>query len=172
MTAGHGDPNRSAGSSFTLIEVALAVAIFAGVIVTVLGLLGPSLQRVGDVLDSSIASRIVDGVEFELERVGMSAVVSATSGGVLRIVASGDGTRVILETDASKAITDSPPGIPEDERYFLIEVSRLQTPAYSSGDGYIGLSIQASWPFRRVGTDAVVPIESRSIFVFTTALTR
>lgn len=163
---------RSTGA-LTLIEVVLSVAIFTGVIVSVLGLLGPSIRRVGDILDASVAARIVDGVDFELNRIGLDVVAGATSGSPLAIVATADGTRVVLATDADNAVTDTPPGIPVvDERFFLIEVTRLDEPAYVSGNGFIGLSIRASWPHFRPGSTVQTPMEGRSFFVYSTALSR
>lgn len=159
--------------ALTLIEVVLSVAIFTGVIVSVLGLLGPSIRRVGDVLDSSVAARIVDGVDFELTRIGLDPVASATNGSPLVILATADGSRVVLAADADNAVTDTPPGIPAvDERFFLIEVARLEEPAYATGDGYIGLSIRASWPHFRPGSTVQTPMEGRSFFVYSTALGR
>ncbi len=157
--------------AMTLIEVVLAIAIFAGVIVSVLGLLGPSIRRVGDVLDASVASRIVDGVDFELGRISLDAVAGATDGASLAIVASADGTRVVRLDAADNAITDNPPGIPVvDQRFFLIEVSRLEKPVYATGDGFIGLSIRASWPHFRPGATEATPMAARSFFLYSTAL--
>jgi len=113
----------------------------------------------------------VDGVDFELGRISLDVVAGATDGASLAIVASADGTRVVRLDDADNAITDNPPGIPVvDQRFFLIEVSRLGKPVYATGDGFIGLSIRASWPHFRPGATEATPMEARSFFLYSTAL--
>ncbi len=162
---------RKHTQGFSLIEVVLAVGIFATVIIGVVGLLGPTVRSVRDVIDSTIAARLADGVDAELRRVGFVGMVAATSGStVLPLVATEDGSRIVRETDAGNAPTATPPGIPQEERYYLVEVRRAVSPAYTAGDPSLVLTIRVSWPYQRPGSGTPVAPEDRSVFIFNTAI--
>lgn len=163
-------PGRARG--FSLIEVVLAVGIFATVIIGVIGLLGPTVSSVREVVDSTVAVRLADGVDAELRRVGFAGVVSATSGSaIIPLVATADGSRLVRESDAGNAFSATPPGIPRDDRYYLVEVSRAVSPAYNASDGSLVLTIRVSWPYQRPGLAAPVAVSDRSLFIFSTAIT-
>jgi len=158
--------------AFSLIEVVFAVGIFATVIISVIGLLGPTVRSVRDVVDSTIAARIADGVDAELKRVGFAGVVAATAGSaVIPLVATVDGSRIVSEADAGNAATATPPGIPLAERYYLVEVRRVVSPAYSAGDASLVLTIRVTWPYQQPGASSPVAAADRSIFIFNTAIT-
>lgn len=158
-------------NGFSMIEVVLAVGIFATVIIGVIGLLGPTVRSVRDVIDSTVAARLADGVDAELRRVGFAGMVAATTGTtVLPLVATDDGSRIVREADAGNAPTGTPPGIPQEQRYYLVEVRRAVTPAYSNGDPSLVLTIRVSWPYQRPGSGAPVAPADRSIYIFNTAI--
>lgn len=156
---------------FSLIEVVLAVGIFATVIVSVIGLLGPTVQSVREVIDSTVAARLADGVDAELRRVGFAGVVTATAGNaIIPLVATVDGSRIVREADAGNAPTATPPGIPIDDRYYLVEVRRAVSPTYNAGDASIVLTIRVSWPYQQPGSATPVAATDRSLFIFNTAI--
>jgi type II secretory pathway pseudopilin PulG len=157
---------------FSLIEVVFAVGIFATVIISVIGLLGPTVRSVRDVVDSTIAARLADGVDAELRRVGFAGVVAATAGNAtIPLVATVDGSRIVSETNAGNAPTTTPPGIPLAERYYLVEVRRVVSPAYAAGDASLVLTIRVTWPYQQPGAAGPVAAADRSIFIFNTAIT-
>ena len=64
---------------FTLLEVVIALAVFAFLIGGLLGFLPWSIEGVSKVREQDTAYGLVDGVEVELERMGFSLVESATN---------------------------------------------------------------------------------------------
>lgn len=69
--------------AFSLVEVVVAVGIFALAIVGVIGLLSPTTKAVGDVADSDAASRVVSIVQAELQALASTSAgwTSFTTGG-------------------------------------------------------------------------------------------
>lgn len=64
---------------FTLLEVVIALAVFAFLIGGLLGFLPWGVEGVGQVKDQSIAYGLVDGTQIELERMGFSLVEAGTN---------------------------------------------------------------------------------------------
>ena len=64
---------------FTLLEVVIALAVFAFLIGGLLGFLPWGVEGVGQVKDQSIAYGLVDGTQVELERMGFSLVEAGTN---------------------------------------------------------------------------------------------
>ncbi len=64
---------------FTLLEVVIALAVFAFLIGGLLGFLPWGVEGVGQVKDQSIAYGLVDGTQIELERMGFSLVAAGTN---------------------------------------------------------------------------------------------
>lgn len=167
-------PGRTGAASkvgaFSLIEVVVAVGIFAIGIVAVIGLLSPTIKSVTNVTDSTVANRLADNIQLELQRIGFSNIVpdstSATKVALpLTLVASRDGSRVLLAAagtvttglpaDDDTTATDKPPGILHRDRYYGITVDRLTTdttsPLYytnGSGSGFFALSVKIVWPYQ------------------------
>ncbi|HEX9783779.1 MAG TPA: prepilin-type N-terminal cleavage/methylation domain-containing protein [Opitutaceae bacterium] len=136
---------------FSLIEVVIAVAVFAGSIVAILGLLGPTLQTTREVIDSAVAARLADGINEELNRVGFDFVKGATSppgegetANPLELFAIADGSRVAEKLLANSTTDDRAIALPD--RYFRIIVRQLAEPAPS--DVFVALNIRVEWPFR------------------------
>jgi hypothetical protein len=142
------------------------------VILSVIGLLGPTVRSVREVVDSTVAARLADGVDAELRRAGFVSVVSATAGNaIVQLVATADGSRLVAEADAGNAPTATPPGVPLGERYYLVEVRRAVTPAYNAADASLVLTIRVSWPYQQPGAGGPVAAADRSVFIFNTAST-
>ncbi|MBE2216391.1 MAG: prepilin-type N-terminal cleavage/methylation domain-containing protein [Opitutaceae bacterium] len=147
---------------FSLIEVVVATAIFAVAIVAVVGLLSPMNQRVSDVVDSEIASRVCATIQSELERNPVDAVAEQTAPDAgtgaarsITLVLSSDGRRGRLWEPGVGGPADNPlddaavPGIAERDRFFLVTIGRADATAYASGvSGSLGLRAQVVWPFR------------------------
>ena len=64
---------------FTLLEVVIALAVFAFLIGGLLGFLPWGVEGVGQVKDQSTAYGLVDGTQVELERMGFSLVAAGTN---------------------------------------------------------------------------------------------
>jgi len=162
-------------AAFSLIEVVVAVAVFAGAIVAILGLMGPLLQNTREVLDSATAARLADSIDTELDRLvgalGFDEVRTATEG-TNAIVMFGvqDGSYIVVadavENDPG---TGKPRGILARDRYFRIVIRQLDAPA--SSDTFLPLSIRAEWPFNTPAGVETAETE-RNWFAFNTGLRR
>ena len=64
---------------FTLIEVVIALAVFAFLIGGLLGFLPWSVEGVSKVREQDTAYGLVDGIQIELERMGFSLVEAGTN---------------------------------------------------------------------------------------------
>lgn len=148
--------------AFTLIEVVIAVGIFAGAIVIILALFGPLTRSIGEVADTSRAARLAEAINAELLRV-CDAQVPTTgtkldaladlvkNGAILRLVASNDGSHVVCETNADNdPVTGTPPGIALRDRYYLVEVRAQPAPLnYTAGiSAFLPLAATIKWPYQ------------------------
>lgn len=152
---------RSLGEGgFTLVEVVIAIGVFAVTIVAVLGLLSPVNRSVASVSDYDKAAALGDAIQTELVRLrdlttsGDKLAVLATlvpasdSTQPLQLVASTDGSRVVRLADADNNATASPAGIAASERYFLVEIRQQPAPlAYTSGAGFVAVTATIKWPY-------------------------
>jgi len=154
---------RSLGEGgFTLLEVIIAVGIFAGAIVIILALFGPLNRSIGEVADNSRAARLAEAINAELLRIRdvqapasgtkLDAIAALVNGGtILRLVASADGSHVVWETNAANdPVTGSPPGIALHDRYYLIEVRAQPAPLnYTAGtSAFLALTATVKWPYQ------------------------
>ncbi len=176
---------RGRKGAFSLIEVVVALGVFAIAIVGVLGLLSPTSQAVRDTLDGGTASRLAETVNAEIERLGYSAVVPSAlvlsadvatlSASDARLLYSNRSGSLICKDDSA---TGDPNYIPPSERYFEILLVRNETLSSVGNDttaGFVAFAVQTSWPARvndGTGTAIIVPREERSIFSFNAAVRR
>ncbi|MGE9289861.1 MAG: type IV pilus modification PilV family protein [Puniceicoccales bacterium] len=180
--------HREAG--FSLVEVILAIGVFALTIVAVIGLLGPIAQQVRDLQDTKVANSLPAPIREELNRLGFDHFVTISGTGTatvqnvsettpLELFATEDGSIVTIgqgnDTDA--------PAIPEASEYFLIEVF-LAAPvdggenlSYNTNppDAHIAFRVNISWPYHvRTGsgdTDfETTAAEDRRNFEYFTAI--
>lgn len=153
---------RQARRAFSLIEVIVAAAIFAGAIVAVVGLLSPLSRRVGNVVDSETAARLCTSIQAELDRNPVDVVAAQTSpdagtgeARTITLVVSSDGRRGRLWQSggggpADNALDDAAlPGIAERDRYFLVTIGRADETVYVPGvSGSLAVRAHVVWPFR------------------------
>lgn len=153
--------DRQRGRGFSLVEVIIAIGIFAATIVAVIGLLGPISQQVRDLQDTKVANSLPSPILEELNRVGFDFFVSINNSGVgsvngsiseddpIELYATADGSVVSMASDPDAL------AIPEAARYFLIEVYLAagvddgENLSYKTdpADAYIALKVDISWPF-------------------------
>jgi len=163
---------------FSLVEVVIAVGIFAGSIVIVLSLLPSLVRQSAESADLLIAQRMPDVVQLEVRRqiatVGFSEMAGAVPvmGVPLRegytFVATADGLRVatVEETGSGR--------IPEDEQHFLVELWKFhQSPlVYDAGAAVLAVHVRISWPYRIPGLSVPSEVTHRHQFTFNTAINR
>lgn len=93
--------HKSLKSAFSLVEVVIAVGIFAISIVAVIGLLGPTNKSVADVRDTDDATRVVGALQAELQRIAEIAQYSGTTSGFDTIGSTTTGSNTGLLQSAS-----------------------------------------------------------------------
>ncbi len=178
---------KSRESGFSLIEVILAIGVFALTIVAVIGLLGPIAQQVRDLQDTRVANSLPGPIREELNRLGFDDFVKINDGEgtvsesintttPIDLYGTEDGSLVSIGQD------DAPP-IPLAERYFLVEVFLAapvdggETLSYKTDppDAHIAFRVKISWPYHvRTGPDdedfELVAPENRRDFEYVTAI--
>lgn len=154
--------------AFSLIEVVIAIALFASTVTVILALL-PGLSRQGvETADRLAAQRLPDAIRAELARsasadfdsfAGSVPVMGTPLAGGYALVATRNGARVGSRDAGSVA---------EDERYYSVECWRFPDAPlrYSSGDHSLALLVRVSWPYPALATGT--PAE----FMFVTAINR
>lgn len=145
-----------------MVEVVVAVGIFALAIVAVIGMLAPLGKSVGDVKDGDDASRLAGVVQSSLQeqvarlRTANSATYWATFASYLNggttIYANRDGTKVGLGTNIALWDTDSGGSISADEdaqKFFEVILQRNATLSPAANDataGFLAFTIELRWP--------------------------
>lgn len=178
---------QSSRAAFSLVEVVLAIGVFALTIVAVIGLLGPIASQVRDLRDSKTANNLPSAIREELNRLGFESFVNANFTAIASdhtaiqtsdiptgrtilasLVATQDGSEVAEASQTTR--------IPQDERYFLIQVMAPPAPTgdaadlrYQSGDAHVAFEVEISWPFR-LGDGSLVAYENRQRFSYYTAI--
>ncbi|OHE86599.1 MAG: hypothetical protein A3G75_11990 [Verrucomicrobia bacterium RIFCSPLOWO2_12_FULL_64_8] len=147
--------------AFTLVEVIVAVGVFAVAVTAALGLLSSQSRRASDLDDAQTAARLGTGIQQELERLktaigieGLAAVIPpAESDAPMQLAAPRDGHRV-LRCDGAAAAADRPlndgllPGIAWRDRFFLAEISQQLDLPFAAAAGYLAVTARISWPHR------------------------
>ncbi|HEY4300382.1 MAG TPA: prepilin-type N-terminal cleavage/methylation domain-containing protein [Candidatus Didemnitutus sp.] len=115
---------------FSLLEVVVAMAVAAIAIVPVIAFLSVAAVESGKTRDRLTAMALSDAVRLELSASLPSSNWVAFSG--TQLAASRDGDDV------------HPPGVPNGEEYFLVDVMAAKT----GGAGFLDVEVSVSWPFR------------------------
>lgn len=156
--------------AFSLIEVIIAIAIFALAAVIMLQML-PSLARsAGETGDALAAQGISGALQVEIARQiatnGLVAVAdqvpvmgSTLADGMTYVAARSGG--VVSARDEFLPAPEL--RLPESSQYFLIETWRFAQPplAYSAGDDVLVLFVRVSWPYRVPGAGEATPPPAR-----------
>lgn len=140
--------------AFSLIEVVLAIGVFSLTILAVIGMLGSTSQATSEVVGTTTASLVADGVKAELEKMGHVNVEAATGGSgakgavgnTITLVATRDGGEVVL-VPAGTSVDDTSLAIPVRDRFFQITLERLVGPmGYQPNNSHLAVSMVLVWP--------------------------
>ena len=157
---------------FSLVEVVVAVGIFALAIVGVIGLLGPTSKSITDVADNDSATRVISAIQSGLQKAGFTSVRNRLDGTIF--YASKDGSKVAVGTDAVWTTDRS-------EKFFEFTLVRNETLSPSSpataddSAGYLAFTIVLKWPAFAPSADGVgtaVLDTQKSVMVVPAAITR
>jgi hypothetical protein len=155
--------------AFTLIEVVIALGIFAAGIITVLALMGPLNRAGGEVGATVRAAGLGGAIQTELEHLRdshtftggasrldqLQAVLAGNE--APRLIVARDGSALVLESDQTNdPAASSHPGMAEADRYFLVElqlppalINGLPNPlSHRAGAGFLAIQARIAWPYQ------------------------
>jgi type II secretory pathway pseudopilin PulG len=145
-------PSRSS-AAFSLIEVVVAVGIFAIAIVSIVGLLVPIRNSVSDVRDTDDAARLATLIQSELQKQSFPTIagfLDSPPSDMNRLFASRDATKVGVGTDNAKWGVATATFNPDSEKFFLIELTRntalSPNATFDATSGYLAFTIKLTWP--------------------------
>ncbi len=183
-----------------MLEVVVAVGIFAGAIVVVIAMLAGSLRSESDLLDQNTASRLTGAVNTKLDSLGYNTVqnllfdasqnpnsqgIDTTSNASKVLFINKTGEKIGVYTDPIWGPVSS---ATDAEKYY--EVMLVRTPSTllsprgdNSGATLNSLTaasvlftVRVTWPAHTVLSDGTVAPhkerEQRSVFVFSAAVAR
>jgi len=172
---------RRRSRGFSLVEVVVALGVFASAIVVVLALLPALGAQAARAEESFVAQRFPDALRVELQRLAATGGFEALTARVPRfghgssaeglvLVASRDGARLhardYFAPSAGAAIAEA-------EQHYALEVWRFPSGAVLGSDSaaLLLVKVRVSWPYRlpEVG---VVALRDRSTLEFNLALRR
>lgn len=166
---------------FSLVEVVVAVGIFAIAVISVIGLLAPINQSVADVKDGDDASRVASMIQNELQRVGVGAVNGFITGNQT-LYASRTGSKIGLDNQLAPWNVDVPDlngnGSTEAfeinaQKFFEIRLSANSAlPFTAATDGFLALNIELRWPGYTGDGNQFGSSEQQSILIVPAAITR
>ena len=167
--------------AFSLIEVIIAVAVFAVAVVVILSLL-PSLSRsAADSADALVAQSLPDSLRVELMRLANSGGFDALADRLPEMSAPlVDGLDFVAARDAGRvhSVDYLPPPaagqVPEAARYFRVEAWRFNQPPlrYDPASALLAVYVRVSWPYQNPGAATATPLSARSQLTFTVSLNR
>ncbi len=168
---------------FSLVEVVVAVGIFALAIVGVIGLLAPTARNIADVADSDAATRVTSAIQAALQQsvsssgTGFTAlgntlqVPAANASPTYNFYATRDG-RVVGQDAAftAAALTNA-------DKFFEFALLRntALSGSNSSGDasaGFLAFSISLRWPAYLPNGTQVTDDSQKNVMIVSAAITR
>ena len=169
-----------ARKGFSLVEVVVAVGIFAIAVISVIGLMVPINQSVANVKDGDDASRIASIIQNELQRLGIGAV-NGFIGSPNSLYANRTGSKVGLyastvwnsdvpDLNGNSAVD---PFEKDAQKFFEIKVKASPTlPFTAASDGYLAVNIEIRWPGYTADGNKFSATEQQSILIVPAAITR
>lgn len=174
--------SNSTKSAFSLVEVIIAVGVFAAGVGSILLLLSSLTRAAGDSVEHHTAQQLTDSLRIELTRVASLEGFDALANSLPEIAATLPAGRQFVATRDGLLLhsLDQLPiqgRIAESEQFFLIECWKYSTePLRPSGSkAFLATFVRVSWPYRTGtpgGTATIVPRSSRSELTFNCAINR
>lgn len=172
-------PCRRQLRGFSLVEVIIAVGIFAAAVAVVLALLPSLTRQAAGSADTLTALRLPGAIRTELQRVAVAGGFDLLAGqtkatpqpDTLTLAASRDATRI-------QSLSYLPPPVTEQmtrsEQFFQIEVWSFNSAplAFDPNGTVLALHVRVSWPYYTPGSAAATPLADREQITFNLALNR
>lgn len=168
--------------AFSLVEVVVAVGVFAIAIVAVIGLVAALTRNVTEVTDTDDASRLVTNLQGKLQSVSFQDLrnymgdVTAKSA-ANRIYANRDGSRVGLGSATAVWDPDNSLNTAEEnaQKYFLVEMLPNNDLSPASNDntaGFLAFTVRLIYPAYLGNGDVVTDSSQQSTMLVPVAVTR
>lgn len=170
-------------AAFSLVEVVVAIGIFAIAVVSVIGLLGPINQSVASVKDGDDASRVVSIIQAELQRLGVTTVNGYLGAGT-PLYANREGSKIGIDDTNAPWDVDVPDlngngtmQAFELEAQKFFEINLKQNPDLifnAANDGFLALNIELRWPAYTGDGNKLMgdALDQQSILIVPVAITR
>jgi len=166
---------------FSLVEVVVAMGIFAIAVIAIVGLLIPITQSISEVKDGDDASRVAQTIQAELQKYPFADVQAFISTNVVDLYATRSGNILARETPSPGLWdVDSSGTLTPDEqalKFFKVELRPNDilspngtTSAYD--EGYLAFTIVLRWPGYTADGNPFPQREQQSVLVFPAAITR
>ena len=164
VDSNRGEPTAGrsrATTGFSLIEVVVAVGIFAISIVAVIGLLSPISRSVSEVRDTDDATRVVNAIQEQLQALTIPVVaptlVNASDIGSVDVAAMTDGRIFYASRDGLRFGTYNRPNVWKSDqannddslKFFEVVLVRNESLSPSANDstaGYLAFTMRLRWP--------------------------
>lgn len=132
---------RLSWAAFSLVEVVIALGIFATGVIVIIALISSSASRSRESMDSKVAYGMAERIRSEVISNAGTALPTLSSGTPLQLVGSRDGDDVRVDTNDGR------------DAYFLIEVAPATATELlrDPSRGTIGAEINVAWPYRPPG---------------------
>jgi type II secretory pathway pseudopilin PulG len=163
--------------AFSLVEVVVAVGIFALAIVGVIGLLSPTNKAVADVAESDAASRVISAIQAGLQQTGFDNVrtklTAAAAAPQYVFGASKSGDKVGFAVGETGTIFTQP-----EDQFFEFALIRNETlspnvaPNLDTSAGFLAFTISLRWPAYLPNGTKFNANEQKSVLIVPAAITR
>ncbi|MBI2812859.1 MAG: hypothetical protein HYX71_01075 [Opitutae bacterium] len=155
-----------------MIEVIIAVGLFASSVAVVLGLIAALSRQGADAGASLAAQRLPDALKVELSRLAGADLDNLAGQIPLMSAPLADGFGFVAPRDASRI--DSVVAPPAAEQYYYVECWKFpdEPLRFDSQKAFLALQVRVSWPYRLPGATAATNLADRSQVTFTVALNR
>jgi type II secretory pathway pseudopilin PulG len=154
--------------AFSLVEVVVAVGIFALAIVGVIGLLGPTTQNISDTRDADSAARVISSIQSALQQESFDVIAGKLGSGYL-FFASRGGDKIGLADNGIWGGSDA-------EKFFEFKLERNtqlsdNTSHPDSSAGYLAFFISLRWPAYLPNGQKVTD-DQKNVMIVPAAITR
>jgi type II secretory pathway pseudopilin PulG len=168
-------------TAFSLVEVVIAVGVFALAVVAIVALLPSMTRQAAESADYIAAERLPESVRVELRRLaagGFDALANQIPDlaeprpDAFAMVAARDGLRLHSVASPPSSASET---LSESEQYFSVEAWRLTDTSlrYETNGPLLAVLVRVSWPYHNPGGgSAVTPLADRSQISFTVSLRR
>ena len=171
-------PASKNARGFSLVEVVIAVGVFAVAVATTLSLLPSMTRQMANAGDALAAQRIAGSLRIELQRLAASGFDGLASQAPIMASPLINGLQFVATRDGLPlhSLSYLPPAVPiaSGDQYFLIEVWRFnQAPlAFVGSSAVLPLYVRVSWPYLNPGSATPTLLGSRAQLTFTVSIIR